>query len=88
MTGAGQMTRQTQNSVSKPDTQLFAIGTVINGKTVGRRATRGGPDDSFALTEAQDDVLLAAMAEIHRGEVVTLEDLLQSLRLSCAQQVS
>ena len=38
-----------------------------------------GADESFMLTEAQEDEFLAAMAEIERGEYVTLEELLQSL---------
>lgn len=38
-----------------------------------------GADERFSLTEAQEDELLAAMAEIERGEFVTLEELLQSL---------
>jgi hypothetical protein len=38
-----------------------------------------GADESFVLTEAQENELLAAMAEIERGEYVTLEELLQSL---------
>lgn len=46
-----------------------AIGTVV---------TRGA-DESFSLTEAQEDELLASIAEIERGEYVTLEELLQSL---------
>ena len=38
-----------------------------------------GADEGFILTEAQENELLAAMAEIERGEYVTLEELLQSL---------
>jgi predicted transcriptional regulator len=38
-----------------------------------------GADDKFSLTEAQENELLAAMAEIERGECVTLEELLESL---------
>ncbi len=38
-----------------------------------------GADESFSLTEAQEDELVVAMAEIERGEYVTLEDLLLSL---------
>ena len=66
-----------------------ATGTVINGKIVleGVSLTEGavvtvvtrGSDESFLLTEAQENELLAAMAEIERGEYVSLEDLLQSL---------
>lgn len=36
-------------------------------------------DESFAVTDAQEDGLLAAIAEIERGEYVTLENILQSL---------
>jgi len=67
----------------------IATGTVIDGKIVleGVPLAEGavvtvisrGADESFTLTEAQEDELLAAMAEIERGEYVTLEDLLQSL---------
>jgi hypothetical protein len=66
-----------------------ATGTVINGKVVveGVSLPEGavvavvarGADESFVLTEAQEDELLAAMDEIERGEYVTLEELLQSL---------
>ncbi|HEY4067320.1 MAG TPA: hypothetical protein VGM74_10525 [Burkholderiaceae bacterium] len=66
-----------------------ATGTVINGKIVleGVSLAEGavvavvtrGADESFSLTEAQEDELLAAMAEIECGEYVTLEDLLLSL---------
>lgn len=38
-----------------------------------------GADERFLLTEAQEDELLASMAEIERGEFVTLEDLLRVL---------
>ena len=67
----------------------IATGTVIDGKIVleGVPLTEGavvtvisrGVDESFTLTEAQEDELLAAMAEIERGEYYTLKDLLQSL---------
>ena len=66
-----------------------ATGTVVDGKIVveGVSLTEGavvavvtrGADESFSLTEAQENELLAAMAEIERGEYVTLEELLQSL---------
>ena len=62
---------------------------VVNGKIVveGVSLAEGavvavvtrGADESFSLTEAQENELLAAMAEIERGEYVTLEELLQSL---------
>lgn len=44
-----------------------------------RRPVLLGADEGFSLTEAQENELLAAMAEIERGEYVTLEELLQSL---------
>jgi predicted transcriptional regulator len=66
-----------------------ATGTVVNGKIVleGFALTEGavvtvvtrGADESFTLTEAQEDELNASMAEIARGEFLTLEDLLQTL---------
>jgi hypothetical protein len=66
-----------------------ATGTVVNGKIVveGVSFPEGavvaivarGADESFVLSEAQEDELLSAMAEIDRGEYVTLEELLQSL---------
>ena len=66
-----------------------ATGTVVDGKIVveGIPLEEGavvaivtrGADESFSLTEAQEKELLAAMAEIERGEYVTLEELLQSL---------
>ncbi|MDO9048191.1 MAG: hypothetical protein Q7U66_10705 [Methylobacter sp.] len=66
-----------------------ATGTVVNGKIVleGVSLTEGavvtvvtrGADESFLLTEAQENELLAATAEIERGEYVSLEELLQSL---------
>ncbi len=66
-----------------------ATGTVVNGKIVlegvplpeGTRVTvvARGADESFVLTEAQESELLAAMAEIERGEYVSLDELLQSL---------
>jgi len=66
-----------------------ATGTVVNGKIVleGVPLPEGavvtvvtrGADESFSLSEAQEDELLSAMAEIERGEYVSLKDLLQSL---------
>jgi len=67
----------------------IATGTVVNGKIVledvplaeGARVTvvTRGADEDFSLTDAQEDELIAAMAEIERGEYVSLEELLQSL---------
>jgi hypothetical protein len=66
-----------------------AIGTVVNGKIVleGVPLAEGavvavvtrGADESFSLSKAQEGELLAAMAEIERGEYVSLDELLQSL---------
>jgi len=66
-----------------------ATGTVVDGKIVleGVPLTEGavvavvtrGADESFSLTEAQENELLAAMAQIERGEYVSLEELLRSL---------
>lgn len=66
-----------------------ATGTVVNGKIIleGVSLTEGavvtvvtrGADENFLLTEAQENELLAAMAEIEHGEYVTLEELLESL---------
>ena len=69
-----------------------ATGTVVNGKIVvegvplpeGARVTvvTRGADESFALTEEQENELLGAMAEIERGDSVSLGELLQSLPTS------
>lgn len=66
-----------------------ATGTVVDGKIVLEDVplTEGavvavvtrGADENFSLTEAQENELLGAMAEIMRGEYVTLEELLRSL---------
>jgi hypothetical protein len=66
-----------------------ATGTVINGKIVldGVPLSEGavvtvvirGADESFVLTPAQEDELLAAMAEIDRGEFISLAELIKSL---------
>ena len=64
--------------------------TVVSGKIVleGVSLTEGAvvtvvtrsADESFSLTESQATELLAAMAEIERGEYLSLEELLQSLQ--------
>lgn len=67
----------------------IATGTVVNGKimledvplpegAVVTIVTRGA-DESFSLTAEQEDELLASLAEIERGEYVTLEALVASL---------
>lgn len=67
-----------------------ATGTVVDGKVVveGVALREGavvavvarGADEPFRLTEEQEAELLEAMAEIQRGEFVTLEQLIESLR--------
>jgi len=66
-----------------------ATGTVVNGKIVveGIQLREGaivtvvarGADETFSLTEAQENELLAAMAEIERGEHMSLDEVLRSL---------
>ncbi len=70
-------------------TMQVATGTVVNGKIVleGVPLPEGavvtvvtrGADEGFLLTPHQEDELLASMAEINRGETVSLEELLASL---------
>ena len=67
----------------------IATGTVVNGKVVleGVALPEGavvtvltrGADEEFSLSEADECELLAAMAEIERGEFVSLGELLNSL---------
>ena len=67
----------------------IATGTVVNGKVVleGVALPEGavvtvltrGADEEFSLSEAEERELLAAMAEIERGEFVSLGELLNSL---------
>jgi hypothetical protein len=64
-------------------------GTVVNGKVVVEGATlpegavvavvSRGVEESFTLSTSQEDELLAAVAEIERGDFVGLEELLASL---------
>ncbi len=66
-----------------------ATGTVVDGEIVlegvplteGARVTvvTRGADESFALSEAHEIALLSSIAEIERGEFVTLDELLASL---------
>jgi predicted transcriptional regulator len=66
-----------------------ATGTVVDGKVVveGAELPEGavvtilsrGAAAGFRLTREQEDELLDALAEIDRGESVTLEELLASL---------
>jgi riboflavin synthase alpha subunit len=66
-----------------------ATGTVVDGKIVldGVRLSEGatvtvvarGADEGFFLSVEQEDELLAAMAEVERGDSVSLEEVLSSL---------
>ena len=66
-----------------------ATGTVVDGKVIveGVPLQEGalvavvarGADEPFHLTAAEEEELLAAMAEIERDEFVSLEQLLESL---------
>ncbi len=65
-------------------------GTVIGGKVVveGVPLVEGSvvavlsrePEEPFTLSSEDEDELLAAMAEIERGEFVSADKLLESLR--------
>ena len=67
----------------------IATGTVVNGKIVveGFPLKEGavvtivtrGADENFLLSGGQEDELLEAIAQIDRGEFVSLEELLRSL---------
>lgn len=67
-----------------------ATGTVVNGKVVAEgvpleegavvAVLARGADEPFSLSATQEEELLAAMAEIERGEFVTLDQLLEGLR--------
>lgn len=69
-----------------------ATGTVVNGKIVlegvplaeGAKVTvvTRGADEGFSLTAAQEEELVQSLAEIERGEFLTLEELLGSLPAS------
>ncbi len=66
-----------------------ATGTVINDKIIlegvplaeGARVTvvTRGADEDFALSPTQEDELLESLAEIDRGDCLTLDELLASL---------
>ena len=66
-----------------------ATGTVVNGKIEleGVALPEGavvavvarGADEPFTLSAADEDELLAAIAEIERGEFISVEQLLESL---------
>jgi hypothetical protein len=66
-----------------------ATGTVVNGKIVlegvplseGAKVTvvTRGADEGFTLTAPQEDALLESIAQVERGEFVSLDELLASL---------
>jgi hypothetical protein len=66
-----------------------ATGTVVNGKIVlegvpladGAKVTVviRGADEGFTLTAAQEDALLESIAQVERGEYVSLGELMASL---------
>jgi hypothetical protein len=66
-----------------------ATGTVVNGKIVlegvplseGAKVTvvTRGADEAFTLTTAQEDALLESIAQVERGDFVSLGELLASL---------
>jgi hypothetical protein len=68
----------------------LTTGTVVGGKVVveGVPLIEGSfvtvlfrdPDEPFSLSAEDEEELLAAMAEIERGEFVSSEELLESLR--------
>ena len=67
-----------------------ATGTVVNGKVVveGVPLVEGsvvavlsrGAGEPFVLSPEDEDELLAAIAEIERGEFVSTEELLEGLK--------
>lgn len=67
-----------------------ATGTVVNGKIVVEGAVLAegavvtvlsrGAAEGFRLTREQEDELLEALAQIDRGESVTLEEVLRTLQ--------
>jgi len=68
----------------------LVTGTVVNGKVIIESAPleegavvtvlARGADEPFTLSEQQENELLAATEEIERGDFVTLDELLESLR--------
>jgi len=67
----------------------IATGTVVNGKIAIEATTlqegarvavlARGADEPFQLSAADENELLAAIAEIEHGEFITLDQLLDSL---------
>ncbi len=67
----------------------LATGTVVNGKIVleglplveGARVTvvARGADEGFTLSAGQEEALLESLAQIERGDYISLEELLATL---------
>ena len=70
----------------------LATGTVVNGKIVleglplveGARVTvvARGADEGFTLSAGQEEALLESLAQIERGDYISLEELLATLPCS------
>lgn len=58
----------------------FEAGSLPDGATVTILATEDG--ESFELNSAQEEALLAAIAEAERGELVSASEVLQQIRKS------
>lgn len=68
----------------------FTTGTVVGGKVVveGVPLVEGSvvavlsrePEEPFSLSSEDEDELLAAMAQIERGDFISADELLESLR--------
>jgi len=68
----------------------FTTGTVVEGKVIveGVPLVEGAvvavlsrePEESFRLSAEDEEELLAAVAEIERGEFISAQELLESLR--------
>jgi hypothetical protein len=80
--------KRAEQGRNMPTMQVTTV-TVVGGKVVveGAALAEGAvvavlstlPDEAFALTVQEEDELLAAMAEIERGEFVSAQELLESL---------
>jgi hypothetical protein len=58
----------------------FEADSLPDGATVTILATEDG--ESFELNSAQEEVLLTAIAEADRGELVSVSEVLQQIRKS------
>src|SRR5262245_38408378 len=75
-------------SESRIELMQVATGKIVDGKIVvdGAQLPEGavvtvlsrGASEGFSLTPSEEDKLLEAIAEIERGDFVTLEDLVAS----------